>query len=188
MIINDKFLIHNLRYNLVRYYKLPYIIHEMDTKMPSNTLETDLLIVLNDVARLTRTRFDQYARAYGMTRAQWIILARLDRQPGLSQNELATICEVEPITVARLIDRLEARGMVERRPDPNDRRVRRLHLLPAATPILAEIARHKNSIFSDITNGIDSATLATMLEGLLQMKTKLTAEPANDAALAVAGE
>jgi len=160
----------------------------MDTKTHQNALEKDLLIVLNDVARLTRTRFDQSARAYGMTRAQWIILARLDRQPGISQNELATICEVEPITVARLIDRLEARGMVERRPDPSDRRVRRLHLMPAATPILVEISKHKNAIFSDLTDGIDKATLATMLEGLLQMKTKLTAEPATEPALAVAGE
>jgi DNA-binding MarR family transcriptional regulator len=160
----------------------------MDTKTHTKMLEKDLLIVLHDVARLTRTRFDQAARAFGMTRAQWIILARLDRQPGISQNELATICEVEPITVARLIDRLELRGMVERRPDPNDRRVRRLHLLPASTPILKEIARHKNSIFADLTDGIDEATLATMLDGLLQMKTKLTAEPANVAALAVAGE
>jgi DNA-binding MarR family transcriptional regulator len=123
-----------------------------------------------------------------MTRAQWNILARLDRQPGISQNELATICEVEPITVARLVDRLEARGMVERRADPNDRRVRRLHLLPASEPILEEIMRYKNSIYADITDGIDEKTLSTMLDGLLKMKTKLTAEPADDAKLAATGE
>jgi MarR family transcriptional regulator, transcriptional regulator for hemolysin len=160
----------------------------MDTETPANTLEKDLLIVLHDVARLTRTRFDQHARGYGMTRAQWIILARLDRQPGISQNELATICEVEPITVARLVDRLETRGMVERRADPNDRRVRRLHLLPASAPILTEIARYKNSIYAEITDGIDEKTLATMVDGLLKMKTQLTAEPADDAKLAAAGE
>jgi DNA-binding MarR family transcriptional regulator len=160
----------------------------MDTETAKNTFERDLLIVLHDVARLTRTRFDQHARAFGMTRAQWIILARLDRQPGISQNELATICEVEPITVGRLVDRLEARGMVERRADPNDRRVRRLHLLPASEPILEEIMRYKNSIYADITDGIDEKTLATMVDGLLKMKTKLTAEPADDAKLAAAGE
>ena len=76
-----------------------------------------------------RTRFDQRARAHGMTRAQWVILLRLERQPGMSQNEMAAVCEVEPITVARLVDRLERCGMVERRPDPNDRRINRLHLL-----------------------------------------------------------
>ena len=78
-----------------------------------------------------RTKFDQRARARGMTRAQWHILARVERQPGLSQSELAAICEVEPITVARLVDRLEKRGLLERRSDPNDRRIWRLHNLAA---------------------------------------------------------
>jgi len=59
-------------------------------------------------------------------------LVRLERQPGLSQKELAELLEVEPITVARLADRLAARGLLERRPDPADRRIWRLHLLPAA--------------------------------------------------------
>src|SRR6516225_11008179 len=88
---------------------------EPQQRLPMNSLDRDPLILVYDVARLLRTRFDQRARAYGMTRAQWIILARLERQPGLSQNELAAICEVEPITVGRLIDRLEMRGFVERR-------------------------------------------------------------------------
>ena len=104
------------------------------------SFDRDLLIILHDVARTLRTRFDQKARAtHAMTRAQWIILSRLDRQPGMSQNEMAAICEVEPITVARLVDRLEARGLVERRADPTDRRIKRLHLLPAAKPILETI-------------------------------------------------
>src|SRR5271156_4663506 len=105
------------------------------------SLERDPLILLNDVARLTRNRFDQRARTFGMTRAQCVILARLSRQPGLSQNEMAAICEVEPNSVGRLIDRLETRGLVERRPDPTDRRIRRLHLMPAAKPVLDEIDR-----------------------------------------------
>src|SRR5260221_14334379 len=112
-------------------------------KIPMNSLDRDPLIVLYDVARLLRTRFDQRAKAYGMTRAQWIILARLERQPGISQNEMAAICEVEPITVGRLVDRLEAHGLVKRCLDPDDRRIRRLHLLPAAAPILEEIARQR---------------------------------------------
>ena len=68
----------------------------------AESLDRDPLILLHDVARTLRTRIDQRARTRGMSRAQWIILARLERQPGLSQNELAAICEVEPITVARL--------------------------------------------------------------------------------------
>src|SRR6185437_12713024 len=123
------------------------------------TFDRDLLIVLHDVARALRTRFDQKARAsHAMTRAQWIILSRLDRQPGMSQNEMAAVCEVEPITVARLIDRLEARGLVERRADPADRRIRRLHLLPAAKPILETITDALVSINARITAGLDEKT------------------------------
>jgi len=152
-----------------------------------NAFDRDLLIVLHDVARLIRTRIDQRARAYGMTRAQWIILARLDRQPGMSQNELATICEVEPITVGRLIDRLEARGMVERRADPNDRRIRRLHLLPAAKPILAEITKYREGLDAEISDGFDETSRNALVDALLHVKTKLTAEPASSVVLA-AGE
>ena len=96
-----------------------------------HNFQRDLMFLLHDVARLLRVDADKRARAHGMTRAQWGILIWLERQPGLSQKELAEFLEVEPITVARLIDRLEARGMVERRPDPKDRRIWRLHLLPA---------------------------------------------------------
>src|SRR5271165_5318177 len=100
---------------------------------------SDLLFLLHDVARLLRHEADRRASAHGMTRAQWVILFWLERQPGLSQKELAEILEVEPITVARLIDRLEGRGMVERRPDPRDRRIWRLHLSLPAHLVLREI-------------------------------------------------
>jgi len=153
-----------------------------------NTFDRDLLIVLHDVARLIRTRIDQRARAYGMTRAQWIILARLDRQPGMSQNELATICEVEPITVGRLVDRLEARGMVERRADPTDRRVRRLHLLPASEPIIKEIAQYREGLDSEITEGLFGPAREALVDALLHIKMKLAAEPTDGAKLAMAGE
>ena len=156
--------------------------------MPMETLDRDLLVVLHDVARLIRTRFDQRARAFGMTRAQWVILARLSRQPGLSQNELATICEVEPITVGRLVDRLEARGMVERRPDPTDRRVKRLHLLPAAEPVLVQITRSREYLDAEITDGLYGPAREALVDALLHMKTKLTTEPDDGAKLAVAGE
>lgn len=139
-------------------------------------LDRDMLILLHDVARIMRTRFDQWARNYGMTRAQGIILTRLDRQPGLSQNELAMICEVEPITVGRLVDRLETRGFLERRPDPADRRIRRLHLLPASAPVLAAIEDYKISLEQYLTEGLDPEVQKAMLEALLHMKCKLTME------------
>jgi len=80
-----------------------------------------------------RTRFDRWARTYGMTRAQGVILARLARQPGMTQNEMAAFARSSHHR-GPLVDRLETRGLLERRLDPADRRIRRLHLLPAAEP------------------------------------------------------
>jgi MarR family transcriptional regulator, transcriptional regulator for hemolysin len=156
----------------------------------SQSFYRDLLILLHDVARTLRTRFDQKARAsHAMTRAQWIILSRLDRQPGMSQNEMAAICEVEPITVARLVDRLEARGLVERRNDPADRRIRRLHLLPAAKPILETIHEARETMNDRIVAGLDEKTRETLIDGLLLIKENLANEALTSAnELAAAGE
>ncbi len=139
-------------------------------------LDEDFLFLLYDVARTMRTRADQRARARGMTRAQWVILARLERQPGLTQNEMAAIVEVEPITIARLVDRLEARSLVERKADPRDRRVWRLHLTPAAAPVLREIAKYRAEIHEVITAGMTASLQKAITDGLLQMKANLAAE------------
>jgi DNA-binding MarR family transcriptional regulator len=135
--------------------------------------ERDLLFLLHDVARLLRVDADKRARAHGMTRAQWGILIWLERQPGISQKELAELLEVEPITVARLVDRLEARGMVERRPDPRDRRIWRLHLLLPAHLVLREINHQRGEMADMVTHGIDEDSQTTMIEALIRMKTTL---------------
>jgi MarR family transcriptional regulator for hemolysin len=142
------------------------------------SLERDILVLLHDVARMQRTRFDQWARRYGLTRAQGMILYRLSRQPGISQNEMAALCEVEPITVGRLVDRLEARGMLERRFDSSDRRLRRLHLLPAAEPILAPIEAYKNDLTELLTGDFAPAKVEAMIDLLLHMKQTLITEAA----------
>jgi DNA-binding MarR family transcriptional regulator len=154
-------------------------------------MKREMLVELYDVARLMRTRFDRWARTYGMTRAQGIILARLSRQPGMTQNEMAGLCEVEPITIGRLVDRLEARGLLERRLDPADRRIRRLHLLPPAEPILQEIQRYKDELFNEVTEDLDPATVELVTDALLKMKARLTQEPVAQepaASVAMAGE
>jgi len=151
-------------------------------------IHNDLIFVLHDVARMMRTKFDQRARNWGMTRAQCIILMRLHKQPGLCQNEMAVLCEVEPITVARLIDRLEANGMVERRADPSDRRMHRLHLLPAAEPILAEIARYRAESVALLKDGISDGDWDAALRVLLQMKEKLLNDAAFMRSESAAGE
>jgi MarR family transcriptional regulator, transcriptional regulator for hemolysin len=143
---------------------------------PVHNFQRDLMFLLHDVARLMRLDADKRARAHGMTRAQWGILIWLERQPGLSQKELSEMLEVEPITVARLIDRLEARGMVERRPDPKDRRIWRLHLCAPAYPVLREIDCQRAQMRALATDGLNEAMLETMTEALLKMKATLSQE------------
>ena len=133
------------------------------------SLDRDPLCVLSDVARLMRTRADALARTHGMTRAQWMILVRLDRQPGMSQNELAALVEVEPITAGRLVDRLEARSFVERRPDASDRRIWRLHLTDAATPMLKEIDRARAQLNSLLVEGIPAKSLDCSARSIIRI-------------------
>src|SRR5256885_14828823 len=110
-------------------------------------LEADVLILLYDVARHMRTHADQMARDHGLTRAQWIILVRLARQPDLSQNELAALAEVAPITVARLVDRLEALGLVKRRTDPDHPRISPPRIAPPAPPGPRGVTRFRQKPF-----------------------------------------
>lgn len=143
---------------------------------------SDLLILLYDVARHMRTYSDHVAAKHGMTRAQWIILSRLERQPNLSQSELATLAEVSPITVARLIDRLEALGFVERCTDPDDRRIWRLRLTPAAAPVLREIKEFRSRLSRMMTEGIAPSVIDAMASGLRQMKENVTRQRRSTAA------
>lgn len=137
-------------------------------------LETDLLVLLYDVARHMRTHADQMAREHGMTRAQWIILARLEGQPDLSQNELAALAEVAPITAARLVDRLETLGLVKRHTDPEDRRVWRLRLTSAAVPVLRDAKRGRAKLHDIMTRNIDRAVLRATHSALRQMKENIS--------------
>jgi DNA-binding MarR family transcriptional regulator len=111
-----------------------------------------------------------------MTRAQMVILARLERQPDVSQNELAAAAEVAPMTIARLVDRLEALGLVKRCTDPEDRRIWRLRLTPAAAPLLHEIKRFRAKLRSVMTKGIDPAVLDAMIIGLRQIKENVSSQ------------
>ena len=133
------------------------------------------LQLLIDLARLLRTEADRRARGFGMTRAQWAILNRVSQTPGLSQRELAEIIEVEPITVARLVDRLEALGLVERRAVPADRRIWRLHLREAAAPVLAQLDIQRRQIEGMVTAGIDPVLLRDASSALGRMKNNLSA-------------
>ncbi|MFZ0114380.1 MAG: MarR family transcriptional regulator [Xanthobacteraceae bacterium] len=148
----------------------------------STNVGNDLLVLLSDAARQMRTYADQVAQAHGLTRAQWIILARLERKADLSQNELAAIAEVTPMTVARLVDRLEALGLVKRCIDPTDRRIWRLRPTPAADAVLRALSVERARLHKIITKGIDPSVLEAMAIGLRQMKENVSSRRLADAA------
>ena len=99
----------------------------------------NFLFTLGELARLVRAHADRQAARYGITRAQWAVLAKIERFEGMKQSELAEQMEMQPITLTRLIDRLCDNGWIERRGDETDRRVNRLYLRKAARPLLAKL-------------------------------------------------
>ena len=108
--------------------------------MPPQPIKREFAFTIMDVARLLKTYADQRARQFGISRAQWAVLMRIDRNEGLKQTELADLLDLQPITLTRLLDRLADNGLIERRADPNDRRANRLYLKPAAKPLLDRLA------------------------------------------------
>ena len=145
----------------------------MSHEIPGRTLG----FVLNDVARLMRKRFEQRARAaaLGLTRAQAAVLAHLARQEGINQAALAQLLELEPITLARLLDRLQAAGLIERRSDPKDRRAHLLYLTDAAYPLLDRIFALAAEVREDALAGVAEADRGRLLDLLIEMKANLVA-------------
>jgi len=133
----------------------------------------EFAFVLNDVARLLRTYADQRARRLGITRAQWAVMARLEHAEGLKQSELAEMLDLQPITLTRLVDRLCANGMVERRADPNDRRAKRLHLTPLARPLMDRLAELGHDMMGTVLAGFDLASIERMTGELTRTKENL---------------
>jgi MarR family transcriptional regulator for hemolysin len=122
---------------------------------------------------MLRTYADHKARHFGMTRAQWAVLARLDRFEGLKQSELAEMLDLQPISLTRLLDRLCEAGLIERRSDPNDRRAKRLFLTPAARPLLEQLASLGEEMMATALAGVDRNTVERMVAQLATVKENL---------------
>jgi MarR family transcriptional regulator for hemolysin len=136
-------------------------------------IEREVAFTINDVARLLKTYADQRARDLGMTRAQWAVLARIENAEGLKQCELADTLDLQPITLTRLIDRLCDNGLIERRSDPDDRRVKRLYLTPAARPVLDGLTRIGKDLMATVLAGLEPAAVEQLLAQLLILKANL---------------
>ena len=139
------------------------------------TLNTPSLgFLINDAARLMRRRFDRLANETGLTRAQFQLLAKVARSEGINQAGLADLLDMEPISVCRTIDRMEAAGLVARQPDPNDRRAHLIFMTEAARPALAKMQETASEIYSELLAGFSE----TERQSLFSLLTRLHANAA----------
>jgi MarR family transcriptional regulator, transcriptional regulator for hemolysin len=122
---------------------------------------------------MLRTYADHKASQFGITRAQWVVLVRLDRFEGIKQSELAEMLDLQPITLTRLLDRLCDNGLIERRADPSDRRAKRLHLTPAARPLLERLGDLGDELMGTALAGVQREAIEKMVDQLAIVKENL---------------
>ncbi len=115
-----------------------------------------------ETAHVVRRAYDRRVTRLGVTRAQWRVLLRLSHEPGLRQVELADMLDVEPITLCRIIDRLEEAGLVERQRDPADRRAWRLSVTHAAEPVLDDLRGLATELGDEAFDGLDPSQIETL--------------------------
>ena len=129
-----------------------------------------------ETAHSLRREFDRRAAPLGVTRAQWRALAWLGREPGLRQVELADHLDIEPITLCRILDRLEESGLVERRRDPEDRRAWRLHLTAKAEPLVGQLRTLAGQMAEEAFEGVPPQTIEMLREALARVRSNISAE------------
>lgn len=145
-------------------------------------MSDSLGFLISDVSRLMRRRFDERARLIGVTRAQWRTLTTLSRHEGINQGGLADLLEVEPITLCRMIDRLEEAGLVERRRDPGDRRAWQIFLTTKALPLLEQLRGMADGMIEHALYGLDEAKRAKLVAALDTIRTNLNTQFESDEA------
>lgn len=130
--------------------------------------------LVKDVSRLYVRHFEQHAQELGMTLPQCKVLVYLSRNEGTTQKRLAELTDTDPMTLVRILDRMEVDAWVERRADPNDRRAYRLHLRPASAPVLAEILRVADKARAEALGGLKAAEQSQLVALLEQVHANLT--------------
>jgi MarR family transcriptional regulator, transcriptional regulator for hemolysin len=131
--------------------------------------------LLKDVSRMYAQRFEHHAATHGLTLAQCKALVRLADNEGVSQVRLAELTDLEPMTLLRILDRMEAEGWLERRSDPRDRRVRCLYLTAKAKPLLEDVGRLIDLTRREALAGIPKRESDLLMKSLDAVRSNLTA-------------
>ncbi len=138
--------------------------------MVRGSVDANFLFTLGELQRLIRAYADKEAGRFGITRAQWAVLAKVERSEGMKQTELAELMEMQPITLTRLIDKLCGQGWIERRSDAADRRVNRLYLRKAGRQLLGRMSGLRSELTATALEGINPAEAHRLLTQLEQVK------------------
>ena len=125
---------------------------------------------IGETAHALRKAFDRLAVGLGVTRAQWKVLFKLTRKPGLRQVELADLLDLEPITLCRIVDRLEEAGLVERSRDPEDRRAWKLHVTAKAQPLIEKLHAVGAELVDQAFGGLDPKEIEIARKVLAQAR------------------
>ncbi|MCF2522802.1 MarR family transcriptional regulator [Bradyrhizobium sp. G127] len=136
-------------------------------------LKRQLVAQLVETSRLLRNHIDQRAKGRGTTRAQWIVLFRLRQQEGLSQVDLADVLELQPISLVRLLDRLVEHKLLERKPDPADRRANKLYLTAKGRKLVDGLDSLRDEIATDVLTGVSKTAIEATLQTLIDMKARI---------------
>src|SRR5437764_13373635 len=137
---------------------------------PRGSVDMNFLFTLGEAQRMVRAYADKQAARYGITRARWAGLGKVERTEGLKQTELAEQMEMQPITLTRLVDKLCNNGWIERRGDETDRRVNRLYLKKAARPLLGKLSGLRSEITTTALEGINPSDAHRLLAQLEAIK------------------
>jgi DNA-binding MarR family transcriptional regulator len=143
----------------------------------ADNFDQALGFVIHDVARMLRWEFDRRAQTVGLTRSQWSVLAHLLREDGVQQQRLAELMELTPITMTGLLDRLERDGWVERRPDPDDRRAKRIFLTEQVVPVTKKIRALGKEVRKFAVSGLSDAEQEILISLLLRVRANLSIKP-----------
>jgi DNA-binding MarR family transcriptional regulator len=151
-----------------------------------SVLQPNIGALLHDVARMIRRRFERRARQTGLpiTRQQARALLYIARNEGLSQAAIATMLDIEPIALVRLLDRLHEEGLVERQPHPTDRRVRTLWLTPAAWKVIERVLAINAEVREEACTGLSPEQRAALVATLNHMKGTLSVVEETESAAA----
>lgn len=137
-------------------------------------MDENVAMLMAQVSRLMRRAFDEKARLLGMTRPQWQVISILSVNEGINQGGLAELLEVEPITLGRMVDRLQDAALVERRPDPADRRAWRLFLTDKAQEQLVQLRPLALDTIDAAQQGLSQAERDGLIAAMRVMRSNLT--------------